>query len=321
MVQADVTFPNCPSTELLQIHSKGLIHPHPRPQLLLWPHNTPTISNSSRMARTVSSHFSGVSCPEMTGLTYWGKNTSSFLQVRRKKPHSFLSIRHSSPSHHTSDVDSWDWWTPVSLQQLQTQGHHYLCLIGQGNLSQGTKLLSWRSRDSKVGTSGFQGHQDKGTSLQHVMSPASVNMSGTAGPRQKPPVWTLPPFSMSWGGWQGNLKNAHLPHTNTGGRMPEQPQRQMPPPPEISWQRCHQPQLWPTPQAEISGWGCRPRLHTSPSFEEVLGHSWQMQIPGSLLRHVGFLIPVEIKSGKLCMVTAVQMWLKRTKLSWGLYDW
>lgn len=244
----------------------------------------------------MSSHSSGVSRAEITGLLHWEK-ALSVSSKQRGKIHA-LPLAPAAPPQATAQQML---GMPVSLEAVPKTG---MTLpppphTGTGQCVPGyeaTWQKNWEQQTVNAQLPGWSGRGDPASSTWCLLP--AVNMSGTAGPGRKPRIRTPPPVSMSGRGCQSNLKNARLPLTNIMGRVPEWLQRQMPSPPEISWQRCHQPQLWTTPQAEISGWGGRQHLHTSPSFDRDLGHSCQIGIPGSLLRHAGFLMPVETKVRK-----------------------
>lgn len=120
----------------------------------------------------------------------------------------------------------------------------------------------------------------------------TVSMSGTAAPSQK--SWTWIPLPSPC---QSNHRNAHLPHSNARGGCQGGLRDGCLLHQNITT-KVSAASAATTPQVEIPGWGCRPCLNTSPSFDKDLGHSSQVWTSGSLLRHVVSLMPEETKIRK-----------------------
>lgn len=119
---------NGPSQELFQIYSE--------PQA--WccdPTTGPPFPNRSGIAGSVSSHSSEMSCGEMTGLPH-RKNTSGFLQVKRKNLHPSLSTCCSSPSHHMPDVED----AHQTASSIKHRDSITLQSMGEGDFSQAMKM-------------------------------------------------------------------------------------------------------------------------------------------------------------------------------------
>lgn len=170
--------------------------------------------------------------------------------------------------------------------------YHSLQSMRESDFSQAMKMPGWRSWDSKLGRAGCQ---VKGTWLALTCTWCllpTVSMSGTAAPSQK--SWTWIPLPSPC---QSNHRNAHLPRSNARGQCQGSLRDGCLLHQNITT-KVSAASAATTPQVEIPGWGCRPCLNTSPSFDKDLGHSCQVCTSGSLLRHVVSLMPEETKIRK-----------------------